>query len=257
VTTADLTARVVRRFTPRPQAAPTGIVLTEVPHGIEPRRADVLVVNFYPSAPPLVGVEVKATRSDWLAELGDAAKATAWARHCAQWWIAAAPEVVRPGELPDGWGLLEPVGKRLLLVRRQADTVTGQPLPPAVAAALVHRAGAAHAHERRRAEAAHQATVEHLRAQIPATAGPGGIDTATVEDARTLRALIDAAALAGHRFDLTARTADSAAGQALLAAAGGLAEVNSVLDSARQDALRLRAALRSAVNRLDAELDGL
>lgn len=61
----------------------------------------------------LHGHEVKVSRSDWLQELADPSKAESWKRHCDRWWLVAPDGVVRPGELPDGWGLLVPSGAGL------------------------------------------------------------------------------------------------------------------------------------------------
>lgn len=60
------------------------------------------------------GFEVKCSRADWLAELADPEKAATWGRFCHHWWLAVSdPDIVRAGELPDGWGLLVPRGIRL------------------------------------------------------------------------------------------------------------------------------------------------
>jgi hypothetical protein len=61
----------------------------------------------------LHGYEVKVSRSDWLRELAEPAKAEAFLRFVDYFWIAAPKGIVREGELPDGWGLLETTGRAL------------------------------------------------------------------------------------------------------------------------------------------------
>jgi hypothetical protein len=51
--------------------------------------------------------EIKVSRSDWLRELDDPAKAEAWWPYCSRFWITTPPGIVIPGELPEGWGLME------------------------------------------------------------------------------------------------------------------------------------------------------
>ncbi|WP_427019329.1 hypothetical protein ACQCSX_22490 (plasmid) [Pseudarthrobacter sp. P1] len=55
----------------------------------------------------LHGHEVKVSRSDWLTELRDPAKADTIKRFMHHWWLVVPDtSIVRPGELPEGWGLL-------------------------------------------------------------------------------------------------------------------------------------------------------
>jgi hypothetical protein len=50
-----------------------------------------------------------------------AAKADAWWPYCSRWWIVAPPGIVQDGELPDGWGLMEPQARgRRFAIRTQA-----------------------------------------------------------------------------------------------------------------------------------------
>lgn len=108
VITADLMARLQRHYIKPGELMPGGIFLPEVTLGS--RRADALYVGFFQSRGKfLVGHEVKASRADWLHELDQPAKAEVWVPNCHEWWIVApSTEVVRPAELPEGWGLLVP-----------------------------------------------------------------------------------------------------------------------------------------------------
>lgn len=72
------------------------------------RRADAIAVNTFPSRNfKTLGFEFKASRSDWLAEKRDGAKADYFVRAVDEWYVVAWSGVVKESELPDGWGLLE------------------------------------------------------------------------------------------------------------------------------------------------------
>lgn len=128
-------------------AAPEWACFFEVPQGTggsAGRNADAVAMNMYPSRGLRVhGVEVKASRSDWLRELKNPAKAEAIARFCDHWWIAAAPNIVRIDELPHTWGLLELHGKSLRQ-RVAAPLLDAEPLTrPFIASLLRCAAGRA------------------------------------------------------------------------------------------------------------------
>lgn len=73
------------------------------------RYADAVAVNLWSSRGHAVhGFEIKVSRGDWLRELKKPEKAeTSVYRYCDYWWIAAPKGVVKDGELPPTWGLLE------------------------------------------------------------------------------------------------------------------------------------------------------
>jgi len=84
------------------------------------RTADAIAMNTYPSRGLAVhGFEFKVSRADWLQELKNPGKAEDIALMCDYWWVVVEKEVVADGELPHGWGLLEPHG-RGLRVRAEA-----------------------------------------------------------------------------------------------------------------------------------------
>jgi len=88
------------------------------------RQADAVAISRWSARSyEFHGIEVKATRSDWLAELREPAKADPLIRLCRKWWVLAPAEVVRDSELPDGWGLLVPSGTGL------AERVRAKPRP--------------------------------------------------------------------------------------------------------------------------------
>lgn len=64
---------------------------------------------------PLLGFEVKCSRSDWLRELGKPHKAEMWMRYCTRWYVVtSAPDMVKG--LPTGWGHITVQGSRLVEV---------------------------------------------------------------------------------------------------------------------------------------------
>ena len=72
------------------------------------RRCDLLRVGMWQSRGTGIDVhEIKVSRSDWLRELDSPAKAEAWWPYCSRFWITTPPGIVVPGELPEGWGLME------------------------------------------------------------------------------------------------------------------------------------------------------
>lgn len=72
------------------------------------RYADAVAVNLWKSRGHAIhGVEIKVSRSDWLRELKSPVKAESVHTYCNYWWIAAPAGVVKDGELPTTWGLLE------------------------------------------------------------------------------------------------------------------------------------------------------
>lgn len=92
------------------------------------RRADALALNLFPSKGwELHGFEMKASRSDWLAELADLSKSTPVKRYCDRWWLVAEEGVVmgEANEVPLEWGLMVrgPTGLRVVIraPRRQPE----------------------------------------------------------------------------------------------------------------------------------------
>lgn len=72
------------------------------------RTIDFLALDLWESkGMPLIGHEVKVSRSDWLRELAEPEKGEAWSRWCDQFYVVAPRGVVRDAsELPAGWGLI-------------------------------------------------------------------------------------------------------------------------------------------------------
>lgn len=115
-TEASMLHRIRQRYTVTSQG--TGSRYLFATHvrdgaGFDRRTADAVVLDTWQGGArmghqhPMDGFEVKVSRSDWLRELKDPSKATAVARYCLRWWLVIpSADMVRPGELPDDWGLL-------------------------------------------------------------------------------------------------------------------------------------------------------
>jgi hypothetical protein len=99
------------------------ILITEAAApGGSTRRADLVRIGMWASRGTGIDVhEIKISRPDWLRELDDPAKAEAWWPYCNRFWITAPPGIVAEGELPAGWGLMEPQARsRRFKIRVQA-----------------------------------------------------------------------------------------------------------------------------------------
>lgn len=105
------------------------------------RTADAIVVDLWPSTGNLVhGIEVKVSRSDWLTELRDPAKSATFRRYCDHWWLAVPDAKIAHDGVPDGWGLLVVGSDGRLRVKRQAPTLTREPMTPGFTASLLRAA---------------------------------------------------------------------------------------------------------------------
>jgi len=72
------------------------------------RTLDALALHLWPSRGlALHGFEIKVSRPDWLREVKDPAKAEDACRLVEFFWIVAPKGVVKKGELPPTWGLIE------------------------------------------------------------------------------------------------------------------------------------------------------
>lgn len=71
------------------------------------RYADAIVMNVWRSRFQIIGIEVKVSRSDWLSELKNPAKADLMHQYCDLWFVATPEGIIKAGELPVGWGHLE------------------------------------------------------------------------------------------------------------------------------------------------------
>lgn len=80
--------------------------------------------------PKLHGHEVKVSRSDWLTEMKDPAKAESFYRYCDFWWLVVSDKaIVRDGELPEGWGLLVAHGRSVRVAVDATRRIDPEPMP--------------------------------------------------------------------------------------------------------------------------------
>lgn len=125
-------------------AAPAWAFLPQVRNGTGflrvTRTADALALGLWPSrGMELHGFEVKASRSDWIRELKEPAKADEIFRFCDRWWVVVGDDkIVQSGELPPTWGLLAPRGSGLT-AKTEAPKLDAQPLSKAFVAAICRR----------------------------------------------------------------------------------------------------------------------
>lgn len=133
--TTSLRDRLERHYIKPGAPLPGGIFLPEVGWNggnVSVGGCDAIYVGFTStSGRILVGHELKVSRADWLKELNSPGKADGWADECHQWWLVVSdPEIVKPGELPAGWGLMVP-GKSVtrMQVQVQADTKPASHVP--------------------------------------------------------------------------------------------------------------------------------
>lgn len=109
----------------------------KVSAGFDSRRTcDYMALDLWPggygptAGPKLHGHEVKVSRSDWLTELRDPEKAEAFRRYCDYWWLVVSDKlIVKPGELPDGWGLMVAAGQTIRVVTPAPLNTNVEPMP--------------------------------------------------------------------------------------------------------------------------------
>lgn len=109
------------------------------------RSCDAIAIDTWPSKGlHLHGMEIKISRSDFLNEIKDPWKAEAFAKYCDKWWfVVAKPEIIKPGELPDGAGLMVPYQNTLKIVHQAVKRPNLEALPRGLLVAMIKRAAAA------------------------------------------------------------------------------------------------------------------
>ena len=119
------------------------------------RAADVIILSMWPSRGlDIIGIEIKVHRGDWISELRKPAKAEAFFNFCNEWWVYTAPNIVKNGELPRTWGLIEFDGKRFKVIKK-APSLKPKPVTKPLMMSLIRNAlsqGAASVHWKYRME---------------------------------------------------------------------------------------------------------
>lgn len=82
------------------------------------RSIDAVVMSLWPSLGlELMGMEIKASRSDWLRELKDPKKSSDVFPYFDRWYLVAPDDVARMDEIPAPWGWMAPDGDKLRIIR--------------------------------------------------------------------------------------------------------------------------------------------
>lgn len=112
--------------------------------------ADFLVLdtwgNYGPaeSRHPLLGFEVKTSRSDWLRELNDPEKSRPFREVCREWWIVVSDASIVRDDLPAGYGLLVARGSRLRVAVAPAPNPNPLPMPRGLVAGFARAVATQH-----------------------------------------------------------------------------------------------------------------
>ena len=104
------------------------------------RSADAIAINLYPShGCEMHGFEIKVSRSDFLLELKDPDKSDIFKQYCDRWFLVVGDaSIVKPGELPAGWGLIIPRGDSLM-VKIGANKLEPKPMGRGMYTAIMKR----------------------------------------------------------------------------------------------------------------------
>ena len=110
-----------------------------------PRYADMIAMALWPSLGlEIIGFEVKTTRADWLKEISDEKKAVAVQQFCDRWTLVVPhknhEKTVRPGELPETWGMLTVDEAGIVREIVAAPKLDAQPITRAFLASLMRNA---------------------------------------------------------------------------------------------------------------------
>lgn len=96
--------------------------------GKKGKRVDAIAYNLYPSRNwKTVGLEIKASRSDWKSELEKASKNDWFVGQVDEFYVVAARKgIVKESELPEGWGLYVMKGGGKLYQEVESDLTEHQ-----------------------------------------------------------------------------------------------------------------------------------
>lgn len=138
ITTSEMEARLKRCFS-NPEHQIVFGVRNDAGFKAD-RTADAIAMGLWQSTGNhLHGFEIKVSRSDWLRELKDPWKSESIAKYCDKWsLVIARADIVKPDELPKGWGVYVPYGQTLKCTVRP-ELRTPEPMPRGFLAALIRR----------------------------------------------------------------------------------------------------------------------
>lgn len=90
---------------------------------------DAVAIGIWPSTGhEIIGIEIKVSRSDWLRELKEPAKAQELMRFCTRWYLACPAGLVKSDELPATWGMMTLANGGLMRSVVKAKLLSPEPL---------------------------------------------------------------------------------------------------------------------------------
>lgn len=107
------------------------------------RTIDAMAMSLWPSRGLLLyAFEIKCSRTDWLKELKDPGKAEAFQPFVDYFYVVVSDEaIVKPGELPNTWGLMAPKSGGLGTIVEAPRNQDVQSISRGMLAALLRQAG--------------------------------------------------------------------------------------------------------------------
>ncbi len=114
------------------------------------RTIDFFAIGNWSKTVDSVAVEVKISRSDFQRELDDPSKRELWEKEAMECWFAIPAGLIKPEEIPEGWGLLEVCGEGLRSKRKAPQRRVEQ--SKAVMRSMIRRASEEEAEARRKEE---------------------------------------------------------------------------------------------------------
>lgn len=105
------------------------------------RSADYVIMNLWPSRGlSIIGIEQKASRSDWLSELKKPEKAESIFKFCDQFYLYTTnSDIAKIEEIPATWGWISIKGAKIVTMK-EAPKNTPQPLTKGFVACMLKRA---------------------------------------------------------------------------------------------------------------------
>lgn len=251
-TTSTLLAALIKHYR-KPGTPRDGCVLiteAEAP-GASLRRCDLIHIGVASRGRGIDGHELKISRSDWLRELADPAKADAWWPYCTRWWIVAPAGVVHDDELPEGWGLMEPrPHARMFRIARPA-TVKEPKLTVDLLAELLRQSDNERLGAIDKLRADHRAAMADLAQKFRTSGARGGLDPATARRLGLLDQVEAALGMTIEAYGWSGKVLTPAELAAALEEVPGHVSAQRLMrhvDDARAD---LRAACQSLLRQLD------
>lgn len=107
------------------------------------RTIDAVAMSLWPSRGlRLTAHEIKVARADWVKEMRDPSKAEAFQPFVDYFYLVVSDEsIVRPGELPETWGLMAPRARGLGVIVQAPLNENVQTMTRGMLAALLRQAG--------------------------------------------------------------------------------------------------------------------